>query len=92
MKILNDYDRLCKMFNCQKQKWENQLEEDVFNELLEQLITVFKPAVATFSGSRRLGYLLKGSAKGLLTHRESLMSYYNEKPNFVLLLKLVIDP
>lgn len=67
------------------------MQEDQFNLLLEELITVFKPAVGTFSGSRRLGYLFKGFNKGLLAHRKCLMSYFNEKPNFILVTKVIID-
>ena len=55
------------------------------------MIVHFKGGVAFNSGSRRLGYFLKGKQSGILPHKSCLMRLLNERPSFILITRLMID-
>ena len=53
------------------------------------LISDFDRGAGVFSGSRRIGYFIKGQHNGIFPNKNSLISTLNERPSFILLNRLL---
>lgn len=56
--------------------------EDI-NFVMVEIIKFHHKAIGAYSGSRRVGYLMKGQQDGIFPNKFSLLSTLNEHPQFV---------
>ena len=65
--------------------------EDI-NAVLADVIKNVSKAIGVYSGSRRVGYLIKGQSEGLFPNKSSLLHTLNERPPFIYISRLINYP
>ncbi len=63
--------------------------EDI-NPIMVDFMKKTSKAVGVYSGSRRVGYNVKGLADGIFPSKSSLLTVLNEKPTFVYITRLAM--
>jgi hypothetical protein len=62
--------------------------EDI-NPLLIDIINKTPKAIGVYSGSRRIGYFIKGQTNGIFPSKSSLLTTLNERPSFIYISRLI---
>lgn len=51
------------------------------------MLPFLSSSVAVYSGSRREGFIMSGGCKGILPHKQCLISQLNERPDLLFVLR-----
>ena len=86
LKLLSTVEEFAEEFQLEEVEFTNF---DQINEVITALLTDFDRGAGVFSGSRRIGYFIKGHASGVFPNKHSLINLLNERPSFIYINRLI---